>query len=242
MKYLATGRCMKYLAKGTRGQELSSQRRRLLPTLSLLILCLPSSVLVLGCSGEDMESFRVATPTTPGQVTVPEPIPPQQTVGGPADLFTHQPAGGESETVVLPPGGGGSLPRGAPVAESQGPTLGEIAPTIIAAAQPAPSQGGTQAAQLVDLTLPVSLPQTGPAGTVMSFGVEYRLLAEVPRDQTYAWVIQSRTGKVFRLDGLQLDRKGSLMTIVAEWRPEDGPFCTWIEDAAGRPVSRKLDF
>ena len=206
-------------------------------------LCVIGSVLMVGCSREAIESLRAAPPTSSERVTAPEPIPPQQTVGGPADLFVHRPAQGESQTIVLPPGGGGSsVPRGGPAADSQGPTLGEIAPTIIAAAQPARSQEGTQTTRWVDLTLPVSLPQTGPAGTIMSFGVEYRLLPEAPRDQTYAWMIQSRTGKVFRLDGLQLDRQGNLMTIVAEWRPEDGPFFTWIEDAVGHPVSRKVDF
>ncbi len=231
---------MKHLVKGATDPRLttSSPSRLLFPAL-----CFLGTTLMVGCSREAFDSLRAAPPATSEQVAAPEPIPPQQTVGGPADLFVHRPAEGEPETRVLPSGeGGASAPRGMPAPDAEGPTLGEIAPTIIAATRPIHSQPSTETVRWVDLTLPVSLPQTGPAGTVMSFGVEYRLLAEAPRDQTYTWMIQSRTGKVFRLDGLQLDRQGNLMTIVAEWRPEDGPFCTWIEDAVGRPVSQKLHF
>lgn len=231
---------MKHLVKGATGQRLttSSPSPLLFPALGLL-----GSTLVLGCSREAIDSLRAAPPSASEQIAVPEPIPPQQTVGGPADLFVHRSTEGESETRVLPPSeSSASAPRGLPTADAHGPTLGEIAPTIIAAARPVHSQPTAETVRWVDLTLPVSLPQTGPEGTVMSFGVEYRLLAEAPRDQTYAWMIQSRTGRVFRLDGLQLDRQGNLLTIVAEWRPEDGPFCTWIEDAMRRQVSQKLDF
>lgn len=232
---------MKHLTNGAKGWNRLPVSRRCLPSL-----CLLGCLWMLGCSREAVESLRASPPTpqaTSQQVNTPEQIPPQQTVGGPVGFFVHRPAQGESETKVVPPGGSNSsLPLGASVGESSGPTLGEIAPTIIAAAQPSGSATGSPTVRWVDLTLPVSLPQTGPEGTIMSFGVEYRLLPEAPRDQTFAWVIQSRSGKIFRLDGLQLDQQGNLMTIVAEWRPEDGPFCSWIEDAVGHAVSRKLDF
>lgn len=206
-------------------------------------MCAVSSLLMIGCSREAMEKLKAAPAAESRVVETPELISPQQSVGGPVDLFVHRPAQGESQTMVVPPGGRNSAsPNGIVAGDSVGPTLGEIAPTIIPASQPSSLPTGAQTTRWVDLTLPVALPQTGPAGTVMSFGVEYRLLPEAPRDQTFAWIIRSQTGKVFRLDGLRFEQQGNLMTIVADWRPEDGPFCSWIEDSLGCPVSRKLDF
>lgn len=229
---------MTHLIQGAEWRRPSPIHRRFFPAI-----CAVSSLLMLGCSREAMEKLRAAPSVKPGAVDSPEPIPPQQSVGGPVDLFVHRPAQGESQTMVVPSGGGNfASPHGIVADDSPGPTLGEIAPTIVAANQPSGLPTDSQTARWVDLTLPVSLPQTGPTGTVMSFGVEYRLLPDAPRDQTFVWIIRSQTGKVFRLDGLRLEQQGNLMTIVAEWRPEDGPFSSWIEDSMGRPVSRKLDF
>lgn len=219
-------------------RRFSHIHRRFFPAM-----CAFGTLVLIGCSREAMEKLKAAPAAESRVVETPDLISPQQSVGGPVDLFVHRPAQGESQTMVVPPGGGNfALSHGIATGDSPGPTLGEIAPTIISASQPSSLPTDSQTARWVDLTLPVVLPQTGPAGTVMSFGAEYRLLPEAPRDQTFAWVIRSQTGKVFRLDGLRLEQQGNLMTIVAEWRPEDGPFSSWIEDSLGRPVSRKLDF
>ncbi|GEM_PF-1055755 len=200
----------------------------------------------IGCFRETAESWRVerspklSSTDESGASTNNESIPPRQMIGDPANILVHRSSQGQAETRILsaaePLASVSQLHSGD---NREGPSLAEVAPTIMGT-ENVPSPSHDAGVRWVDLSVPVSLPQTGPEGTMMSFGVEYRLRAEAPRDQTYTWAIQSRTGKLFRMDALRLESQGNLMTIVTEWRPEDGPFRTWMEDSAGRRVSLSL--
>lgn len=93
------------------------------------------------------------------------------------------------------------------------------------------------------LTTGVALAQTLPTGTAMGFSVDYRLArGAIHPDAEYYWVIASRSQGKAVLRG-RPDRQGALRTFVSQFRPEHGPFETYLEEVyagARRRVSKVL--
>ncbi|MGQ9575610.1 MAG: hypothetical protein ACUVUC_09855 [Thermoguttaceae bacterium] len=89
----------------------------------------------------------------------------------------------------------------------------------------------------IDLSAGVALPQATIDGTKMGFSVDYQFVQGEPHPSVpYVWVIQRAEGQPARLP-VRLQAKGTLMAPVVPWRPEHGPFQTFIEDSSGRRVS-----
>jgi hypothetical protein len=71
---------------------------------------------------------------------------------------------------------------------------------------------------------------------MMTFSVDYRFTAGGPGPSPYVWVIQPAKGQAVKQQ-VPLRRRGTLQGIVQQFRPENGPFRTHLEDARGTPVS-----
>lgn len=96
----------------------------------------------------------------------------------------------------------------------------------------------------IGLSAGVALPQTGPTGTMMSFSVDYRFIRGEPHSSPrYIWVIERANGEPLGHIA-RLATKGTLQTFILQWRPEQGPFRTHIEemsaDGSTRRVSRSV--
>jgi hypothetical protein len=102
-------------------------------------------------------------------------------------------------------------------------------------AQPAGPVSSTSPS--VQLSAGVALPQTLPDGTVMSFSVDYQFGQGQPDpNAAYVWVIERSQGAPSRQPA-KLSPRGTLQGFVAEFRPEQGPFQTYLEDGRGNRVS-----
>ena len=90
----------------------------------------------------------------------------------------------------------------------------------------------------IDLSAGVALPQTGPEGTMMTFSVDYQFTQGEPHPSaTFFWVIERAKGAPAKI-AVRLKSKDNLSTVfVTGWRPEQGPFQSHIQDAAGRRIS-----
>ena len=97
----------------------------------------------------------------------------------------------------------------------------------------------------IKLSAGVALPQLGPEGTLMMFSVDYRFLEGRPNpDVKYAWIIQPAKGDPLE-QIVKLKRADNLQAIVPQWRPENGPFKTYIDevspDGTRRTISPSVD-
>ena len=92
----------------------------------------------------------------------------------------------------------------------------------------------------VKLSAGVALGQTGPEGTLMMFSVDYRFREGAPSKQSrYAWVIKPATGEPLE-QIVKLTRQSTLQAIVPQWRPENGPFTSYIDEIAPDGTRRSL--
>lgn len=93
----------------------------------------------------------------------------------------------------------------------------------------------------IELSIGVSLAQTGPEGTMMMFSVEYEFVVGEPDPKAkYVWVIKRAKGAPVKL-AFPLNNKGTLRTPVFHWRPEHGPFRSHIEDRKGKRLSASIE-
>ena len=82
----------------------------------------------------------------------------------------------------------------------------------------------------VILSAGVALPQTGPTGTLMSFSVDYQFTQGGPEPTArYVWVIERSQGDPHQ-QPVQLNNEGTLVSLVPEWRPGEGPFESHIAE------------
>jgi len=186
-----------------------------------------------GCSQQVAKEERSAVgkpgdeiglrPPPPPPSELPPPPPPEALIPpAPPDM-----PGQEAEER------GNETPRSA---EPSPPELPAAPPPAPPVAPPAP-----QAEQhTIALSTGVALPQTGPEGTLMSFSVDYEVIAGEPDPKGYIWVIERAKGPPLR-QPVRLAKKGNLPILVPGWRPEDGPFHTYFEDQAGRRVSPTIE-
>ena len=179
-----------------------------------LAVALSSMVLwLIGCS--DGSTSR-PNPTTDTSVDEPSPPPPPP-------LLPHP-----SSTSGVP----GSASTGQAIAQPQPPP----------SAMPVVSEPQTLSAgqQSIRLSAGVALPQTGPEGTLMSFSVDYEFTQGKPSSSGYVWVIE-RTHGVPARQSVQLAKQGNLPILIQGWRPEDGPFQTYMEDRSGNRLSALIE-
>jgi hypothetical protein len=84
----------------------------------------------------------------------------------------------------------------------------------------------------IKLSAGVALPQLGPEGTLMMFSVDYRFMEGRPNAEAkYAWVIQPAKGDPLEQE-VKLKRAGNLQAIAPQWRPENGPFKSYIDEVS----------
>ena len=89
----------------------------------------------------------------------------------------------------------------------------------------------------IQLSAGVALPQTLPDGTAMGFSVDYQFVQGQPDpNAAYVWVIERSQGTPSR-QSVKLSPRGTLQGFVAEFRPEEGPFQTHLEDGRGNRLS-----
>jgi hypothetical protein len=160
--------------------------------------------------GEDSESkeeSKEEAKETPKTLSAPESKP-------------NNAAGGKSLTLTL--GKSESKPRSIPI--GGGPT------------STSSKDQKSNDAEPIRLSLGVSLPQTGPEGTLMSFSVDYEMQIE-PSNATYVWVIEREQGKPAKIQRSLTKKKDRLIALVPGWRPEEGPFQAHLEDKHGKRLS-----
>jgi len=102
--------------------------------------------------------------------------------------------------------------------------------------RPAPSRQPS-----IRLSAGVALPQSLPTGTAMGFTADYQFVEGEPSPSSpYFWVIQPSKGQPVKLE-VRLKRKGTLPpTFIQQFRPENGPFQGYIEDADGNRLSPSI--
>jgi len=106
-------------------------------------------------------------------------------------------------------------------------------------ARSTPSQPTPTPLSSIKLSAGVALPQSLPTGTAMGFSIDYQFTAGQPGPSPYLWVIQPGKGQTAK-QPVQLQRQGTLQMFVLQFRPENGPFHTHIEDAQGNRLSRSV--
>ena len=86
----------------------------------------------------------------------------------------------------------------------------------------------------VKLSAGVALPQSGPTETLMSFSADYRFTESgpVPTAQ-YVWIIERSQG-VPHHSPVRLNSKGVLQVFVSGWRPEEGPFQSYVAEVSDK--------
>lgn len=94
----------------------------------------------------------------------------------------------------------------------------------------------------VRLSAGVALPQSVPSGTAIGFSVDYTFTSGGPQSALrYVWVIRAAAADQTWEQAVQLKQQGQLQTFVTKWRPEQGPFETFIAEVGPdddrRPIS-----
>ncbi len=76
----------------------------------------------------------------------------------------------------------------------------------------------------------------------MSFSVDYEFAQGQPNTAGYIWVIERARGAAAKLP-VKLAAKGNLQIVMTttNWRPEEGPFHSHIEDRQGNRVSESIE-
>jgi hypothetical protein len=107
-------------------------------------------------------------------------------------------------------------------------------------ARPSQQAQRPPAGPAIQLSAGVALPQSLPTGTAMGFSVDYQFSSGQPDPSAdYFWVIQPSKGQAAR-QPVRLKPQGTLEMFVLEFRPENGPFQTCIEDKSGTRLSKTV--
>ena len=201
---------------------------------------LSAALFLLGCSDYEMasdyggaadSSAEQATPGSPPSSPDAPDSPPGSGPGGEtAELGPAEgPGGAQASAPSVPPS------QAAPVGQTRvEPAAPKPRPAPSTPSRPAPSQLPS-----IKLSAGVAVPQSLPTGTAMGFSVDYQFIGGSPGPSPYAWVIQPGNGQVAK-QPRQLQPRGTLQAFVLQFRPENGPFRTHIEDAQGNRLSPSL--
>jgi hypothetical protein len=152
----------------------------------------------------------------------PEPVPSRPQAAPEAT------AGGRTAETMAGPA---AQPPGTTMSPSSGLT----------SSPPSAAAPGEDPLSLVRLSAGVALAQTGPTGVLMSFSVDYAFTRAGPDPASrYAWVIRRTNGSPI-MQPVELRAEGTLRAFVPGWRPEEGPFESFLLEIRGdgsqRPVS-----
>ena len=108
---------------------------------------------------------------------------------------------------------------------------------VVGSAEPQEASPQTSA---IRLSAGVALPQTGPTGRLMSFSIDYQFTHGGPTPEVrYVWVIERTKGKP-AAQLVRLKDKGTLRAFIPGWRPEEGPFQTYVEELAKDGSRRRI--
>lgn len=202
------------------------------PTCATILLA--AALSVLGCSSD----YEVAPAYDSGSLAPQSGQAPQPTTDSPGSPSEAPP---ESHPIAE-----ASQPDPAePPAMDQPTEPGSYASsptpaTLPASAPPTPLEPTGPRQPSIHLSAGVALPQSLPTGTAMGFSIDYQFTAGEPSPSSpYAWVIQPSKGQTV-IQPVRLSHEGTLQGFVPQFRPENGPFSTHIEDANGNRLSRSL--
>ncbi len=102
------------------------------------------------------------------------------------------------------------------------------------------SRSNQPTADTIRLSRGVALAQTLPTGTAMGFSAEYEFVSHAPSGPVnLTWVVESAKGQAIR-QPVQMTARGTLQGFVVQFRPEQAPFKTHIEDQYGNRLSKSL--
>ena len=201
---------------------------------------LSAALFLLGCSDYEMasdyggaadSSAEQATPdSAPSSPDAPDSPPGSGPGGETAELdAAEEPGADEASAPSVPPS------HAPPVGQTRGePAAPKPRPAPSTPPRPAPSQLPS-----IKLSAGVALPQSLPTGTAMGFSVDYQFIGGRPGPSPYLWVIQPGNGQTAK-QPVQLQPQGTLQVFILQFRPENGPFHTHIEDAQGNRLSPSL--
>ncbi len=108
--------------------------------------------------------------------------------------------------------------------------------------KPARPGGGSisSAENTIRLSAGVALAQTLPTGTAVGVSVDYEFVDNPPGSPVnLVWAVESGNGQVIK-QPVEMSARGTLQGFVPQFRPEQGPFTTHIEDQSGRRLSKSL--
>jgi hypothetical protein len=127
------------------------------------------------------------------------------------------------------------------VPQAAQPSASPVQPSPQPLTPPAPAPAPSLPAQMpIHLATGVALAQTGPEGTMMMFSVDYEVEGQ-PNTSGYVWVIERGRGNAAKI-AVKLSSKGNLVTPTGvNWRPEDGPFHSHLEDRNGKRLSESIE-
>ena len=175
-----------------------------------------------GCS----ENY-VPSPSPRAEPQAEEPSSPEPPLSSPAPAL-------ESPSAQLP--APAVVPESRPVEQPASEPPAPVAPPPLA---PPPTIITDR--HSIELSTGVALPQPGPEGTMMMFGVEYEFVLGEPNPKSkYVWVIERAKGAPVK-QAVRLSKKKTLYTAVQRWRPENGPFRSHIEDRDGKRLSASIE-
>jgi len=210
-----------------------------MPRFTPVAPLLSAALVLLGCSDYEMASdYGGAADSSAEQATPDSPFSSDEADSPPA-------AGPDGEAAELgPTEGPGAEQASAPsVPPSQTDAVGQTPVEPVAPKpRPAPSTPSRPAPSqrpAIKLSAGVAVPQSLPTGTAMGFSVDYQFIAGRPASSPYAWVIQPGKGQVAK-QPVQLQPQGNLRMFIPQFRPENGPFRTHIEDARGNRLSPSM--
>jgi len=208
-----------------------------------LPLLLAAALSALGCS----DGYETAPAYDSGVLTPPTSQDPEPTTDS-ATISSREspepsPTSGPADEAPGP--GLAELPAMEQPAETPPmPSASSPPPTPVlpsASTPPTPAEPAAAQQPSIRLSAGVALPQSLPTGTAMGFSVDYQFSAGAPSTSSpYVWVIQPSKGQR-AIERRQLTNQGTLQSFFQQqFRPENGPFSTHIEDANGNRLSRSL--
>ena len=143
------------------------------------------------------------------------------------------------------PAGGNATPSLPAVPQAGAPPQG--APLGVPPAAGAPNAPPGQPALIapggefpIQLSAGTALPQTAPDGTVMSFSVDFQ--ADGYQSQgSVRCVLVIQRGDGQRVDQpVQISARGTWVSVVPNWKPEEGPFQAHVEEIATQGTRRTV--
>ena len=93
-------------------------------------------------------------------------------------------------------------------------------------------EGEGAATPVIDALFSREEPQTGPNGTLMGFSADYYLVggsqAAAAGNSKFLWVIEGNARQQVAWPIERLEEKGNLMLLKDGWRPESGPYRSFV--------------